>query len=106
MSVLLENILADLRRLRLAYERRGLLHVGGDHEGTAPSPLARDLLLADGLLRNVVGADGSAAGSVSDGADGDSRVADTDSHLAAPNDSSNRNIRRILFCTETNNHNA
>lgn len=58
MSDLLEKILADLKRLRVAYERRGLLtnrDGGGASSGSAPSPLARDLLLADGLLRNVVG---------------------------------------------------
>jgi len=60
MADLLEDILADLKRLRLAYERRNLLAMpdasqGG--QGTAPSPLARDLLLADALLRNVVGAE-------------------------------------------------
>lgn len=59
MTELLENILADLKRLRLAYERRGLLSNSESARpgaGSAPSPLARDLLLADGLLRNVVGA--------------------------------------------------
>lgn len=59
MSELLENILSDLKRLRLAYERRGLLTMPDSSRrghGSAPSPLARDLLLADGLLRNVVGA--------------------------------------------------
>ncbi len=59
MTELLEHILADLKRLRLAYERRGLLTLADSSRqghGTAPSPLARDLLLADGLLRNVVGA--------------------------------------------------
>lgn len=48
----LESILADLRRLRGAYAQRGLL---GGTVGTAPVPLARDLYLADALLRNVVG---------------------------------------------------
>src|SRR5690606_9241031 len=55
---LLENILSDLKRLRLAYERRGLLGARDSASatgGTAPSPLARELLLADGLLRNVIG---------------------------------------------------
>lgn len=48
----------DLKRLRLAYERRGLLsaeHGARGSRSSAPPPLARELLLADGLLRNVVG---------------------------------------------------
>ena len=59
MTNLLEQILDDLRRLSLAYDRRGLLAmpdaVSGAAHGSSPSPLARDLLLADGLLRNVFG---------------------------------------------------
>jgi hypothetical protein len=62
MTTLLENVLSDLKHLRVSYERRGLLRLADSARlgsAGAPSALARDLLLADALLRNVVGAPGA-----------------------------------------------
>lgn len=69
MTTSLENVLQDLQRLRVSYESRGLLatSVGSRSTGgSAPSPLARDLLLADALLRNVVGRQVDSASSAAD----------------------------------------
>lgn len=64
MTTPLENVLSDLQKLRRSYQGRGLLQVRDGRKGDsagAPSPLARDLYLAEALLRNVVSRSAGAA---------------------------------------------